>query len=310
MKIRSLKLIAAIGLCFAVPAVAQAEVLVILPQSGSMAAAAESVRDGLQAAYYAGKIQPALRFVDNSQRSIQSILQQNVNDKTELVIGPLARDQVEQLIALKPKVKVLALNQVGKNAHNVWQYALSPDEDARAITRRMQQDGVSQVLVLTQVQQQGATARFHEAMTRLWGDKLVNVPNIPKLLTSDQGVLLLGDNAWVNSLKLPQSKIYTHQLAVEQSPKLPVGIQFCDVPALYKAKWPELLIAYQNKPVSMPYQRLLAFGGDAWEIASNILSGAANAKFSGRTGDISMVQNVIDRQPECMQVTTAGLLFK
>lgn len=310
MKNKSFKFLAGIGLSLLLPTVAQAEVLVILPEHGPMAVAAGSVRDGIQAAYYAGKFRPALRFVDNSQRSIQDIMAKEVNAETQLVIGPLAREQVEELVASKPKVKVLALNQISQNDKNVWQFALSPDEDARALTRRIQRDGVDEVLVLTQAAQQRSTARFTDGMSRLWGDKLKNIQSIPHQLAPTQGVLLLGDYQWLNTFKrLPRDKVYTIPLAIEENPQLSMGIQFCDTPALYKAEWPELITAYKNKPVNMAYQRLLAFGGDTWQISTHILKGNQSANFAGRTGNIRLVKNVIHRQPECMVVDNGKLRF-
>jgi outer membrane PBP1 activator LpoA protein len=310
MNNKSFKFLAGFSLSLLSPMAAQAEVVIILPASGAMAAAAASVRDGIQAAYYAGKTKPALRFVDNSQRSMQDILAKEINAKTELVIGPLAREQVEQLVSSKPKVKVLALNQVSQSDKNVWQFALSPDEDARALTRRMQKDRVSEVLIITQAAQQRSTARFKDSMSRLWGDKLKDISDIPQQLNDHQGLLLLGDHQWLDTLKnLPHQKAYTIPLAIEENPSLPIGIQFCDTPALYQSKWPELISAYQAKPVNMAYQRLLAFGADAWQISTVILSGDPSAKFAGRTGQIHMVKNVIDRHPQCMTVEQGQLSF-
>lgn len=291
-----------------------AEVLIILPASGPMSVAAHSVRDGIEAAYYAGNSRPVLRFVDNSQRSIGDILKNEVKKNTQLIIGPLARNEVEELVQAKPAVKTLALNQVYKTEANIWQFALSPDEDALAITKRIQADGVSQLFVLTQNNRSSSTKRFREAMNRIWGGKLVDSKNIPRTLETQQGILLLGDDEWLNQLKkLPNEKIYTVPLAIKENATLPVGLQFCDIPALYKADWPELLKAYQNKPTSVPYQRLLAFGGDTWMIASMILNRNLNSgqgqTIHGRTGTIRLVKNTIDRYPQCMKVESSGLSF-
>lgn len=291
-----------------------AEVLIILPASGPMSVAAHSVRDGIEAAYYAGNSRPVLRFVDNSQRSIRDILKNEVKKNTQLIIGPLARNEVEELVQTKPAVKTLALNQVYKTESNIWQFALSPDEDALAITKRIQADGVSQLFVLTQNNRSSSTKRFREAMNRIWGGKLVDSKNIPRTLEPQQGILLLGDDEWLNQLKkLPNEKIYTVPLAIKENATLPVGLQFCDIPALYKAEWPELLKAYQNKPTSVPYQRLLAFGGDTWTIASMILNRNLNngqgQTIQGRTGTIRLVKNSIDRYPQCMKVESSGLSF-
>lgn len=299
-----------IGLSLLLPAIAQAEVLIILPSSGPMALAANSVRDGMQAAYYAGKYQPPLRFVDNSQRAISDILKNEVKKSTQLVIGPLAREEVEVLVQSRPKVKTLALNQVYRTNPNVWQFALSPDEDAMAITKRIQHDGVGELIVLTQGSRKNSTTRFREAMDRLWGDKLVDRARLPARIFEQQGVLLLGDHDWINSFKnLPQQRLYTVPLVVTENAVLPNGLQFCDIPALYKSDWPELLQSYQRNQVSVPYQRLLAFGADAWVIASSIANGNKPQNFAGRTGQIKVTDNIIERQPACMKVEPTGLRF-
>ncbi|XID75469.1 penicillin-binding protein activator [Alkanindiges sp. WGS2144] len=297
-----------VGLTVFAPVTAQAEVLVILPASGPMALAANSVREGIYAAYYAGNYKPPLRFVDNSQRSIGDILKKEVKKSTQLIIGPLAREEVEALVQAKPKVKTLALNQIYKSAPGVWQFALSPDEDALAITRQIQADGVKELLVLTQDSRTSSTARFREAMNRIWGDKLIDTQQLPRHLPEQQGALLLGDYNWLNGLKrLPTENIYTVPLVINEDASLPRGLQFCDIPALYQANWPELLNSYQQKPVAVPYQRLLAFGADAWQISSDLLRSANNQNFDGRTGKIKVIGNIIERQPACMTVEADGL---
>lgn len=310
MNKKVLSKLAAIGLSILLPISAQAEVLIILPEKGAMALAAESVRDGIQAAYYAGKYQPTLRFVDNSERSISDILKNEVKKSTQLVIGPLSREEVEVLIQSKPKVKTLALNQVYKTSPNVWQFALSPDEDAMALTKRIQADGVTDLIVLTQDSRNSSTARFRDAMNRIWGAKLVDRATLPSKVFEQQGILLLGDYDWINTFKkLPQQRIYTVPLVIRANATLPTGLQFCDIPALYKSDWPELLKSYQQKQVTVPYQRLLAFGADAWVIASGIATDNKAQKIAGRTGQISVIDNVIQRQPSCMKVKSTGLSF-
>lgn len=302
--------LAGFGLLLVIPLAVKAEVIVILPEKGAFSLAANSVRDGLMVAYNKGNFKPALRFIDNSQRSMTDILAKEVKKDTQLIIGPLARDQVEELVKAKPKVKVLALNQVTQTAKNIWQVALSPDEDALAITKRMQADGVNELIVVSQKERASNTGRFRESINRLWGSKLTEQTQIPTQLKAQQGLLLLGDYDWLIQMQgLPKKKIYTLPLVIKENAELPVGLQFCDIPALYKADWPELLQAYQQKPVTIPYQRLLAFGADAWDIASHILTSPSNQNFKGRTGQIRIVSNVVERAPVCMTVEAKGLSF-
>jgi outer membrane PBP1 activator LpoA protein len=48
----------------------------------------------------------------------------------------------------------------------------------------------------------------------------------------------------------------------------------------------------------MAFQRLLAFGGDAWTISQQLLENPEHKfSFEGRTGTISVKDGKIDRQP-------------
>ncbi len=310
MNKKILNILSAVGLSVFLPVAAQAEVLIILPEKGPMASAANSVREGIEAAYYAGKYKPTLRFVDNSQRAMSDILKTEVKKSTQLIIGPLAREEVEVLVQSKPQVKTLALNQIYKTNSNVWQFALSPDEDALAITKRIQSDGVGELIVLTQNSRKSSTDRFRNAMDRLWGAKLVDRASLPSKIYEQQGVLLLGDYDWINSFKrMPQQRTYTVPLVIKENATLPNGLQFCDIPALYRADWPELIKSFKQNQVTVPYQRLLAFGADAWVIASGIANNDKTQNFAGRTGQIKVINNVIERQPTCMKVEANGLRF-
>ena len=57
--------------------------------------------------------------------------------------------------------------------------------------------------------------------------------------------------------KLPTKHIYASAKAIADNQPIPVGLKFCDVPAIYVAKWPDVMQAYQQDPTSMPYQRLI-----------------------------------------------------
>ncbi|MEG2267911.1 MAG: hypothetical protein RSC68_26740, partial [Acinetobacter sp.] len=72
--------------------------------------------------------------------------------------------------------------------------------------------------------------------------------------------------------ELSRKRMYTVANAISEQHKLPQGIKFCDVPVLYLADWPDVLQAYVKEPVDMSYQRLIAFGGDAWQITQQYLS--------------------------------------
>lgn len=282
---------------------AHAEIVVILPQTGAMANAADSIKRGLIQANINNANKYQFRFVNSNKRALSEIWKKEVNKKTTLVIGPLDKNEVNQLVAIAPSVPTLALNQVDRLHPNVYQFALSKEEDAQALTKRMQFDGITTLAVLIDEQNRPSTKAFYEAMRQLWGNKLVMVNTIPSTLTVKQGLLLLGDGKWLNQLKLPTNRIYTLPFAIDERLPLPQGLVFCDTPALYAAQWSDVMTAYRQKPVTMPYQRLLAFGGDAWQIADTLQqrNNGRVIEFKGRTGQIRLVDNLIFRQPQCFQ---------
>jgi len=136
------------------------------------------------------------------------------------------------------------------------------------------------------------------------------IEEAPKKLNKHTGLLLLGNNAWLNNqTKLPHKNIYILPNSIEQGQILPVGVKFCDAPALYGSEWPDVIPANQPNAVSMAYQRLIAFGGDAWHIASQYLAepDLKSMQFQGRTGLIQINNNQIQRIPHCYENTKKGI---
>ena len=70
-----------------------------------------------------------------------------------------------------------------------------------------------------------------------------------------------------------------------------------------------MLQAYQQQPENMAFQRLLAFGGDAWSISQQLLSNPKTTQFDfmGRTGQIELKNSQIQRQPSCYQQQKKGI---
>jgi len=286
---------------------AQAEVLVILPERGGMAIAAQSVRDGLLAAYYDRTVRPALRFVhDDDQQPIERLVAGSISPQTQLVIGPLARDRVEALIASAPQMPVLALNQVEAEHPNVWEFALAPEEDVGRLIELMRADGVREILLLKEGDQQG-NSRFEQVLTTQWQGKLTPISQAPSSLKRSQGLLLLGSGAWLEMLNdLPSERLYSTAFAFNQVQPVKLGLQYCDIPALYRHEWPELIREAERKPVGIAYQRLVAFGADAWQLALLRLQQAPSAQVFGRTGELSLRKHQIERRPDCRKATSTG----
>lgn len=289
---------------------AQAEVLVILPESGPMARAGLSVKQGFMSAYQASELETPIKFVNSDKKPIAQLLKQNVNKKTQMIIGPLARQDVEALIQIQPKVRVLALNEVSSQSAKVGQFSLSKQDDAVALNQVLQNDQIKELYVLQQKDSETDNELFLISLLTETNYPLNLIEEIPKKLNKHTGLLLLGNNAWLNKLpKLPHKNIYILPNAIEQDQVLPVGVKFCDAPALYESEWPDVIQAAQANAASMAYQRLIAFGGDAWHIASQYLAepNLKSMQFQGRTGLIQVNNNQIQRIPHCYEHTKKGI---
>lgn len=126
-------------------------VALLLPRSGPFATAAGAVMEGFLAAAYASHEPAAIRLYDSSG-SVWNAYQRAVDDGAEFVVGPLSKANVADLArrATLP-VPVLALNRAGVDATpaaGFYQFALSPEAEAREVAEQAWTEGHRQVTVL------------------------------------------------------------------------------------------------------------------------------------------------------------------
>jgi len=141
-------------------------VALLLPLRGDLAAAAEPLRDGILAAYYdamaGGGKPPVIRIHDTADSDINALYDRAVADGAELVIGPLAKDRLQALMARTDlPVPVLGLNYVDDtpNPHaNLYQYGLAVGDEARQLADRAWIEGRRSALVIRPDAGWGTTA--------------------------------------------------------------------------------------------------------------------------------------------------------
>ncbi|MCG6934384.1 MAG: penicillin-binding protein activator [Proteobacteria bacterium] len=129
-------------------------IALLLPLSGKYAPAGEAVRDGFLAAYYSRTPTTAqvVKIYDTeSEPNILAIYQQAVNDGAEFIVGPLNKTRIEFLAdSGKLAVPTLALNYIPREdiPANLYQFGLSPEEEARQVAERTWLDGYVNAAVL------------------------------------------------------------------------------------------------------------------------------------------------------------------
>jgi outer membrane PBP1 activator LpoA protein len=116
-------------------------VALMLPLTGRTAAASAQIRDGFMTGYYQlpANARPRLRVYDTAVTSIADSIAAASAAGAEFIVGPLTREEViasSELISQRPPI--LALNFLPPDRpapQRFYQFALSPEDDARAVAR-------------------------------------------------------------------------------------------------------------------------------------------------------------------------------
>jgi outer membrane PBP1 activator LpoA protein len=129
------------------PVVGGPQIALLLPLTGAQSAAALAVRDGFLTAYYSqpAAVRPGLRIYDTSQLSVAAALNQATGDGAGFIVGPLTRTEAAAAAGYGgPRPPLLILNAITGAApagNALYQFALSPEEEARQVARRVVADG-------------------------------------------------------------------------------------------------------------------------------------------------------------------------
>jgi outer membrane PBP1 activator LpoA protein len=124
-----------------------AHIALLLPVTGRTAAAASTVRDGFMTAYYQtpeAQRKP-ITLYDTGDIGIQEAVDRATQEGADIIVGPLTREEVVAaagLVTRRPPI--LALNFLPPSQptpNGFYQFALSPEDEARLAARRILADG-------------------------------------------------------------------------------------------------------------------------------------------------------------------------
>ena len=299
----------------------------LLPLSGSQAAAANAVRDGYLAGYYGeNRRRPQLRFYD-SAAGARSAYNRAVADENDLVVGPLGRDEVDALFADDAlPVPVLALNRGSRMpVAGSAGFSLSPEDEGVSLAQYLVQRGARSVLIVagsddTQRRTAGAARTQLERRGVRIAASLDYRDDLGEALRQ---AAASGVDAVLLSLRGNHARALMPQLAaagLSAATKV-AGSQITS--GTGKASEDAVLdgIAHPIEVWSVrsvdglpsqasaaarvatargPAARLFAFGYDAWLLTAYLdrLANAANADVAGATGRLSLDGfGVVVRQP-------------
>ncbi|HEB4092624.1 TPA: penicillin-binding protein activator [Enterobacter cloacae] len=91
-----------------------------------------------------------LKIYDTSSQPLDQVLAQVQQDGASIVVGPLLKNNVEELMKSNTALNVLALNQPEQvqNRANICYFALSPEDEARDAARHIHEHGKQSPLLL------------------------------------------------------------------------------------------------------------------------------------------------------------------
>lgn len=127
-------------------------VALLLPLSGPLSRAGQSVRDGFLATYLAHRDQVSFDVLiyDTAAEPVPMLYERALVEGAEVLIGPLDKESVVQLNALQPEVPVLALNYLdgGSPAANLLQLGLAIEDEALTLEDWLDDERAMRVLAL------------------------------------------------------------------------------------------------------------------------------------------------------------------
>lgn len=129
------------------PGAVESHIALLLPLSGRQGAAAISVRDGFLTAYYQTPVaqRAPIHIYDTGDTSIAEAVARATQEGAQIIVGPLTREEVVAAAGLTVQhPPILALNFLPPERPAppaFYQFALSPEEEARLAARRILADG-------------------------------------------------------------------------------------------------------------------------------------------------------------------------
>jgi len=131
------------------------QVALLLPLSGKQKVLGEAIRDGYMAAHFElgdNAQRPGVRIYDTDKEDPAAAYQRAVLDGAGFVIGPLIKSRVTSVAPLVDEVTTLALNTLPAETpgRNFYQFALAPEDEARAAALRAIDDGHNNAVALVE----------------------------------------------------------------------------------------------------------------------------------------------------------------
>ena len=297
---------------------------VLLPLSGPLATAGQSVRDGILAGYYGeSRRRPEIQFYDTAGHAggVRSAIARARDEGAQMLLGPLTREEVGAVFSsIDVDVPVIALNRVpGTPPPGSTTFALAPEEEGVAAADRLADRGFRNVLVVSQNDDGAMRAlnafrqRFAERGGSVAGDARVSEDQPDYLPTLQRAMAGMRPDALFLALKAPAARLLSSQMDAAGLTGVPrvatslilSGANLRQDTELDGIEFPELPWLLGQRGGGLPDSdtlggtlpsakgggaRLFAFGHDAWKLAGYLdkLLTDPGASVRGATGELRL----------------------
>ncbi len=190
------------------------QIAVLLPLSGRQKHAAQAVRDGLLAAHFLSRnyasgadgdepgVIPQIRIYDIDQAGTVPTYNQAITDGADFVVGPLLKEEVQELVGIGISAPTLTLNFLPENTPQsvgFYQFSLSPEDEARQVAQRATTLGQYRALALAPDNAWGRRllASFTDELESRGGqilDTQLYTPGDPDFSSSIERLLLIDES--------------------------------------------------------------------------------------------------------------------
>ncbi len=149
------------------PVHSKKQIAVLLPLKGSLSGIAKILLKGIQDAHKLNPNNSELNVLDTSSGHINDIYKKALNDGAQTIIGPFTKTALSNLSENTLSVPTIGLNYVNglqNTSGNLYQFGLSPEDEAKQIAYHVANKGLRRVAILTPDSAWGS--RLYEAMRR------------------------------------------------------------------------------------------------------------------------------------------------
>ncbi|WP_267257131.1 penicillin-binding protein activator [Coxiella endosymbiont of Ornithodoros maritimus] len=191
--------------------VSEQRIALLLPLEGMFAKQAGAICNGFLAAYYQAKQKgpvPTLIVLNTGGKNINNVYQDAIQQGATIIVGPLIKNNLATLInSHEITIPTLALNTLlsHSNASNLFQFSLSPIDEATTAAIKMRNDQHNRAIIITPSGEWGSS--IAKAFQTQWAS----------LGGQTTAQLVYGNNASLNNdirrlLNIDKSEQREHQL--------------------------------------------------------------------------------------------------